>query len=82
MSAPRIGDTVHYRSFGTPGGEYLSECRAAIVTEVHHHGEDREDVSLAVLNPTGLFFDRYIRHDENKSGGSWHYRCTPPKEEE
>ncbi len=31
---PSIGSPVHYRSYGTPGGEYKSECRAAIVTEV------------------------------------------------
>lgn len=34
MSHPRIGDVVHYVSYGTPGGEYTSECRAAVVTEV------------------------------------------------
>ncbi len=31
---PRLGDPVHYRSFGTPGGEYAPRCRAAIITEV------------------------------------------------
>jgi hypothetical protein len=31
---PSVGRTVHYRSYGTPGGEYSSACRAAIVTEV------------------------------------------------
>lgn len=25
---------VHYRSYGTPGGEYAPRCRAAVVTEV------------------------------------------------
>lgn len=29
-----IGRIVHYVSYGTPGGEYTSECRAAVVTEV------------------------------------------------
>lgn len=33
-SPPSVGRTVHYVSFGTPGGEYTSECRAAVVTEV------------------------------------------------
>ena len=37
---PRIGDDVHYVSYGTPGGEYTSTCRAAKVT--------------ALLPPTGL----------------------------
>lgn len=48
---PSIGRLVHYVSYGTPGGEYASQCRAAIITEV-----DEEDgnhrVGLAVLNPT------------------------------
>jgi hypothetical protein len=32
--APSIGRVVHYHSYGTPGGEYLPEPRAAIITEV------------------------------------------------
>lgn len=31
---PRVGDHVHYVSYGTPGGEYHSLCRAAIIAEV------------------------------------------------
>jgi hypothetical protein len=47
MKLPAIGEIVHYRSYGTPGGEYGAECRAAIVTEhtgdpVDHHGGDGE----------------------------------------
>jgi hypothetical protein len=30
----KVGDRVHYVSYGTPGGEYTSKCRAAIVAEV------------------------------------------------
>lgn len=33
-SPPIIGRVVHYRSYGTPGGEYTPECRTALVTEV------------------------------------------------
>ena len=66
---PSVGRIVHYVSYGTPGGEFLSECRAAIVTEV---GED-ETVGLCVLNPTGLFLNRGLRHDESKAGGTWHW---------
>jgi hypothetical protein len=29
-----ITDLVHYRSYGTPGGEFAPACRAAVVTEV------------------------------------------------
>jgi hypothetical protein len=31
---PSVGRVVHYVSYGTPGGKYASECRAALVTEV------------------------------------------------
>lgn len=31
---PHVGATVHYVSYSTPGGEYASMCRAAIVAEV------------------------------------------------
>lgn len=67
---PSVGRIVHYVSYGTPGGEYTSECRAAVVTQVH------TDVSigLAVLNPEGLFFNPAILQDEgSKSGGTWHW---------
>lgn len=51
---PSVGRAVHYVSFGTPGGEYPSVCRAATVTEVNP--EDDSHVGLMVTNPTGLFF--------------------------
>lgn len=67
---PTVGRVVHYVSYGTPGGEYASECRAAIITEVTPAGtlavdlsDAREDtVGLCVLNPTGLFFNRAVPH--------------------
>ncbi len=58
---PSIGRMVHYVSYGTPGGEYTSECRAAIVTEVD---EAAGTVGLCVLNPTGQFFNRAVKYDE------------------
>jgi hypothetical protein len=33
MTQPTVGRMVHYVSYGTPNGEYTSQCRAAIVTE-------------------------------------------------
>jgi hypothetical protein len=67
---PSIGMIVHYVSYGTPGGEYRSECRAAVVTET----DTSDTVGLAVLNPTGMFFNRTIVHDEDvKAGGTWHW---------
>jgi hypothetical protein len=84
---PSVGRVVHYRSFGTPGGEYTAQCRAAMVTEVgawitvetkpaesYSTSEGRpirnaeqwfydDAVSLAVLNPTGEFFN-VCKYDE------------------
>jgi hypothetical protein len=71
---PSIGRIVHYVSYGTPGGEYGKECRAAVVTEV----EDDHTVGLCVLNPTGQFFNRGVVFDDDdlpgeRKGGSWHW---------
>lgn len=60
---PSVGRIVHYVSYGTPSGEYTSECRAAIVTEVGTF-VDEDRIGLAVLNPTGMFFNRRVDHDE------------------
>lgn len=73
---PSLGEAVHYVSYGTPGGEYTSRCRAADVTEVISPTE----VHLLVKNPRGLFFDQnnpYAPAD-TLTGGSWHYEsgCT------
>lgn len=66
---PTVGRIVHYVSYGTPKGEYTSECRAAIVTEVDPHA-----VGLCVLNPTGQFFNRAVEQDESDhAGGTWHW---------
>lgn len=84
---PSIGRVVHYTSYGTPGGAYAKECRAAIITAVR----DLEDVpehgvpyvDLCVLNPTGLFFNRGVLQEEildkiepgpsGRAGGTWHW---------
>lgn len=63
---PSIGRIVHYVSFGTPGGEYGKECRAAVVTEVSPEGNAKGGnfVGLCVLNPTGQFFNRAVEYDD------------------
>ena len=69
---PSIGCIVHYVSYGTPGGEYTSECRAAVITEVQ--GDPAVSAGLCVLNPTGQFFSRAVPHDEDgRAGGTWHW---------
>jgi len=68
---PSVGRFVHYVSYGTPRGEYKSECRAAVVTAV----KDAElgVVSLCVMNPDGLFFNKEVKLDNSHPGGSWHW---------
>lgn len=77
MTEVRIGDVVHYVSYGTPKGEFDSTCRAAIVA-----GNDTNAtgvVELVVLNPGGLFFNTCLEDpgEPNREyhGGSWHVRC-------
>lgn len=83
---PSVGRVVHYVSYGTPGGEFGRECRAAIITEVPAHllaepmdgcpnGTDGQWIaSLAVLNPTGAYFNQNVALDESAStGGTWHW---------
>ena len=57
---PSVGRIVHYVSYGTPGGEYKSECRAAVITET----DTSDTVGLCVLNPTGQFFNRTVTYDD------------------
>lgn len=82
---PSVGRVVHYVSYGTPGGEYSSECRAAIIAGVPKHleeepldgcpnGTDGEWLAdLCVLNPTGMFFNRCALDEHEKNGGTWHW---------
>ena len=70
-----VGRVVHYVSYGTPGGEYQSECRAATVTEVvpRPNPHLRPWASLCILNPTGMFFARNLLYDEGHAPGTWHW---------
>lgn len=75
---PSIGRIVHYVSYGTPGGEYGKQCRAAIVTEAIDR-DPEQHVGLVALNPTGLFFHsladggcKYHPGDVYP-GGTWHW---------
>jgi hypothetical protein len=71
---PSVGRIVHYTSYGTPGGEYGQECRAAIVTEVGpDNGTSFPNLGLCVLNPTGMFFNRDVPAGGNADGGTWHW---------
>lgn len=80
MTAPTIGRTVGHVPVGTPGGEYDSVCRAAIVTEVEGPAPASGPgvrLSLAVLSPTGLFFNTNIPHSPDRHRpGTWHWPCV------
>lgn len=80
---PTIGRIVHYRSYGTPGGEYTPQCRAAVVTQTIKGFMDAPLTGLAVLNPSGLFFEFAAQEDPagcaSDKGGTWHW---PDREED
>jgi len=97
LTQPATGRSVHYVSYGTPAGEYDRECRAAVITEVPDMGAipigpetvSPEVIGLAVINPTGMFFNRSVPYDAGHvadyaggtslcggldyRGGTWHW---------
>jgi len=79
---PTVGRTVHYVSHGSPvrqdgTQEYTSQCRLAFITEVSYHDpgltNPTGDVSLMVVNPTGLFFREDVPNDPDNGPGTWHW---------
>ena len=87
---PSVGDMVHYVSYGTPGGEYGQECRAAKVTEVPSGVPGPQTVGLCVFNPTGIFFNRSVPCGKGDApcvagqltGGSWHWPASAERDPE
>jgi hypothetical protein len=68
---PSIGRIVHYTAYGTPGGEFKSKPRAAVITDV----ETDTKVHVCVLNPTGIFFNA-VEYDPDGKPGTWRW---PPR---
>lgn len=68
---PSVGRVVHYRAYGTPGGEFKSVPRAAVIVDVHQD----DDVTVCVLNPSGIFFNR-VKYSEDPKPGCWNW---PPR---
>jgi hypothetical protein len=65
---------VHYFSYGTPGGEFVSgEVRAAIITYVEFPGDPYSNVSLAVFNPSGIFFRQDVPFSSENKPGCWNW---------
>lgn len=77
---PSVGRIVHYQSYGSPGGEFQSVPRAAVITEVTAPADapdqPSDTVGLAVLNPTGMFFNRGVQYDASGKPGTWRW---PPR---
>lgn len=74
---PTVGRIVHYQSYGTPGGEYLPEARAAVITTVEwYRGDQDGNVGLCILNPTGQFFNVSVPYSEEPKPGHWNW---PPR---
>lgn len=74
---PSVGRVVHYCSRGSADGRFPSVPRAAIITEVLQSiNPDAPAVSLAVLNPTGLFFDQEVPYSAEPKPGHWSW---PPR---
>lgn len=44
-------------------------CRAATITEI----DTSDTVGLAILNPTGMFFNRTICYSAENKPGTWHW---------
>ncbi|HYE94278.1 MAG TPA: hypothetical protein VEA38_24815 [Terriglobales bacterium] len=75
--SPSVGRIVHYQAYGTPGGEFPSIPRAAVIAEVH----DADEVTVCVINPSGIFFNR-VKHSAEPKPGHWNwppYMPPPPK---
>ncbi|MEO6574660.1 MAG: hypothetical protein ABIP89_12525, partial [Polyangiaceae bacterium] len=72
LNAPSVGRIVHYQAYGTPGGEYASVPRAAVITQVGEGGA----VGLCILNPTGQFFNVSVPYSEEPKPGCWNW---PPR---
>ena len=75
---PTVGRIVHYQAYGTPGGEFASLPRAAVITETHAENRSIPDDGTAVvcvLNPSGIFFNR-VPFSETPKPGCWSW---PPR---
>lgn len=80
QQVPSVGRVVHYFAYGTPGGEFPSGvARAAIITEVDDPVSPTSAVGLAVLNPTGVFFNRHVAYGPHTPGcWGWPVYVPPP----
>lgn len=67
LDALEVGDHVFYYSRGSADGHFKqAEERAAIITQIVDRAEGV--VSVAVFNPTGLYFNTEVQHGEGVPG--------------
>ena len=65
---PTVGRIVHYHALGSADGRFpVGEVRAAIITSIVD--QENNIVSLAVLNPTGMYFNQSVTMGPD--GGQW-----------
>jgi hypothetical protein len=79
---PKLNTMVHYRAYGTPGGEFLPECRTAIIVGIpkRTRAASSKGEDLYVITPTGEHHNRCLQDEETKAGGTWHYPCDTESE--
>lgn len=76
---PSVGRIVHYLSRGSADGAFPPACRAAVVVECNEGPLQFGEITLCVLNPSGIFFDEGVPHDETQrpdgigAPGTWHW---------
>jgi hypothetical protein len=78
MEGLQVGRIVHYVAYGTPNGEFPAGAhRAAIITALENFGIgeflEHPQVDLCVMNPDGLFFDKFVPYDDTYKSGTWHW---------
>lgn len=69
---PAIARNVHYLARGSADGVFaVAEPRAAIITDVDEPGNPESAVSLAVFNPSGLFFNHHVPYGDGPGCWRW-----------
>ncbi|WP_027085407.1 hypothetical protein [Cohnella panacarvi] len=64
---PTVGRMVYYKSLGSPGGEFQSVDRAAVITAVHN----ATCIDICVFNPNGLYFNQKVTQGQNPGQWDW-----------
>ncbi len=82
---PSVGRTVHFQTYGTPGGEHPSEPVAAIITKVYDTPASNGDMAVAAnvvdlfaIYPNGTSHKAAVLHaaDDVPTAGMWNW---PPR---